>query len=108
MRTCNPYTWSALSPIKATEDMTHPVGQRDGQLFTRPTGGVPEYSSAVNGYVLQVVNGELVWTPALSNATADILVLKGNISILESQMDEIIDGLVRLSAIQADILGGVV
>lgn len=108
MRTCNPYTWSALSPIKATEDMTHPVGQRDGQLFTRPTGGVPEYSSAVNGYVLQVVNGELVWTPTLSNATSDILVMKGNIAILKSQMDDIIDGLVRLSAIQADIIGGVV
>lgn len=108
MRTCNPYTWSALSPIKATEDMTHPVGQRDGQLFTRPTGGVPEYSSAVNGYVLQVLNGELVWTPTLSNATSDILVMKGNIAILKSQMDDIIDDLVRLSAIQADIIGGVV
>lgn len=108
MRTCNPYTWSALSPIKATDDMTHPVGQRDGQLFTRPTGGLPEYSSTVNGYVLQVINGDLVWTPVLSNATADILAIKGRIATLESQMDDIIDGLVRLSAIQADILGGVV
>ena len=33
------YKCGGIAPIKATEAMTQPVGQRDGQLFTEPGGG---------------------------------------------------------------------
>lgn len=33
------YKCGGIAPIKATDAMTQPVGQRDGQLYTEPTGG---------------------------------------------------------------------
>lgn len=38
---CCPYLYKCggIAPIKATDAMTQPVGQRNGQLFTEPTGG---------------------------------------------------------------------
>lgn len=38
---CCPYLYKCggIAPIKATDDMTQPVGQRNGQLFTKATGG---------------------------------------------------------------------
>lgn len=38
MNCCN--CKAALSPIPATDAMTQPVGQRDGQLYTLPGGGI--------------------------------------------------------------------
>lgn len=54
------YKCGGLAPIKATDEMTQPVGQRNGQLFTAPTGGgsgLPDVTGADNGKVLKVVNG---------------------------------------------------
>lgn len=38
---CCPYLYKCggIAPIKATDAMTQPVGQRNGQLFTEPGGG---------------------------------------------------------------------
>lgn len=33
------YRCGGIAPIKATDDMTQPVGQRSGQLYTKPGGG---------------------------------------------------------------------
>lgn len=33
------YKCGGIAPIKATDEMTQPVGQRNGQLFTEPGGG---------------------------------------------------------------------
>lgn len=92
---CGPYTWSALSPIKATDTMTHPVGQRDGQLFTEPTGGVPEPTEAQNGYILQVIGG--TWQP--TNAMAEALAkINGNIQSIAFLQN-------RVSAIETELEG---
>lgn len=80
------YRCGGIAPVKATEDMTQPVGQKNGKLFTAPgnivtpgnvgnvmtsTGSgwtsaapakeLPEVSEANNGQFLVVVNG--AWTP---------------------------------------------
>ena len=62
------YKCGGLAPIKATDEMTQPVGQRNGQLFTAPTGGgsgLPDVTGADNGKVLKVVNG--VWALVYPN-----------------------------------------
>lgn len=62
------YKCGGIAPIKATDDMTQPVGQRNGQLFTAPTGGgsgLPDVSDVDNGKVLKVVNG--VWALVYPN-----------------------------------------
>lgn len=38
MRDCL-FKCGGIAPIKATDEMTQPVGQRNGQLFTYPSGG---------------------------------------------------------------------
>lgn len=101
---CAPYTWSALSPVKATEDMTHPVGQRDGQLYTAPTGGVPEPLQGQEGYILQVVGGK--WTPAntlsvvsqnVDTLTTSVAYLQTRIGAVENELDGVRRALITLN-----------
>lgn len=107
MKTCNPYTWSALAPIKATDDMTHPVGQRDGQLFTAPTGGLPDYNPiTMEGWGPQIVNGAVAWTPNIKEVTADMLTVKATLTAQGRKIDEILEGITELVEIQAQILTG--
>lgn len=107
MNPCNPYTWSALSPIKATEDMTHPVGQRDGKLFTAPTGGLPEFNpETMEGWTPQIAGGAIQWTPDLKNATADMLLIKATQAAQGAKIDEIYNGLVELSTVLVAINEG--
>ena len=44
------YKCGGIAPIKATDAMTQPVGQRNGQLFTEPTGsgGSSDYNDLDN------------------------------------------------------------
>ena len=58
------YRCGGIAPVKATDDMTVPVGQRNGLLFTKPE--LPHVTPANNGQVLTVVDGE--W--GLSNILA--------------------------------------
>lgn len=107
MNTCNPYTWSALSPVKATDDMTHPVGQRDGQLFTAPTGGLPEFNpETMEGWGPQIVAGAVAWTPNIKTVTADMVTVKATLVAQGAKIDEILVGITELAAIQAQILTG--
>ena len=107
MKTCNPYTWSALAPIKATDDMTHPVGQRDGQLFTAPTGGLPEYNpETMEGWGPQIVDGAVAWTPNIKTVTADVITLKAKQNVTDRKVDEILVGITALAELQEQILTG--
>lgn len=53
------YRCGGIAPIKATDDMTQAVGQRNGQLFTRPGGsGSSDYDDLtdkpqINGVTLE-------------------------------------------------------
>lgn len=63
------YKCGGIAPIKATDEMTQAVGQRNGQLFTLPSGGtavIPDPTNVPDGYVLSVQNGACVWAPAPS------------------------------------------
>lgn len=63
------YKCGGIAPVKATDDMTQAVGQRNGQLFTLPSGGssiIPDPTNVPDGYVLSVQNGACVWVPAPS------------------------------------------
>lgn len=45
------YKCGGIAPVKATDEMTQPVGQRNGQLFTEPSGGsggTTDYSDLEN------------------------------------------------------------
>ena len=63
------YKCGGIAPVKATDDMTQAVGQRNGQLFTLPSGGtgiIPDPTNVPDGYVLSVQDGACVWVPAPS------------------------------------------
>lgn len=80
-----PYTWVALSPIKATDDMTDPVGQRDGRLFISKKGRLPAIEVGDNGKVLVVdADGNPVWSGRLLTAEQAIAELTPRVSTLES------------------------
>lgn len=108
MKTCNPYTWSALAPIKATDDMTHPVGQRDGQLFTAPTGGLPDVTTADNGKIPQVINGQWVASTALTQLTSRVSGVEDNNRALSAEVYAIhqeLDGLgAALNALNGEVI----
>lgn len=108
MKTCNPYTWSALAPIKATPEMTHPVGQRDGQLFTAPTGGTPDPSEALNGYILQVVAGEWQATNALAEIGSQVNSNRQAIAYLQTRISTVENTLDGMGAAIAALNGEVV
>jgi len=63
------YKCGGIAPVKATDDMTQAVGQRNGQLYTFPSGGtgiIPDPTHVPDGYVLSVQAGMCVWVPAPS------------------------------------------
>lgn len=63
------YKCGGIAPVKATDDMTQAVGQRNGQLYTFPSGGtgiIPDPTHVPDGYVLSVQDGMCVWVPAPS------------------------------------------
>jgi hypothetical protein len=107
MNPCEKFTLSALSPVKATEDMTHPVGQRDGQLFTAPTGGLPEFNpETMEGWGPQIVDGAVAWTPNIKTVTADVITLKAKQTVTDRKVDEILVGITALAELQEQILTG--
>lgn len=55
------YKCGGIAPVKATDDMTQPVGQRNGQLFTTPSGSeIPDPSDLPDGKILTTYNGEWI------------------------------------------------
>lgn len=55
------YKCGGIAPVKATDDMTQAVGQRNGQLFTLPANGtVPDPGDIPDGYVLTASGGEWI------------------------------------------------
>lgn len=55
------YKCGGIAPVKATPDMTQPVGQRNGQLFTKPSGSeIPDPSDLPDGKILTTSGGEWI------------------------------------------------
>ena len=54
------YKCGGIAPVKATEDMTQQVGQKNGQLFTKPGSVIPDPSDLPDGKILITNDGE--WT----------------------------------------------
>lgn len=55
------YKCGGIAPVKASDDMTQPVGQRNGQLFTTPSGSeIPDPSDLPDGKILTTSGGEWV------------------------------------------------
>lgn len=91
----------ALAPIEATDDMTRPVGQRNGQLFVQPGDTLPdpteheEHDTIVVENGQWVVSGELYRTlqentNEVNQATTDIAQLNSRLSsILASLQNEL-------------------
>ena len=108
MNPCEKFTLSALSPVKATEEMTHPVGQRDGKLFTAPTGGLPDVTTEDNGKISQVVNGQWVASAALTQLTSRVSGVEDNNRALSSEVYSIqqeLDGLgAALNALNGEVV----
>lgn len=48
--------YCGVSPIKATEEMTQEVGQRDGQLYTKPSGGNAKPYTKHDGMTVEGIN----------------------------------------------------
>lgn len=57
------YRCGGIAPVKATDDMTQPVGQRNGLLFTAPSSQLPDPSDLQDGYIIVVVDGVYVALP---------------------------------------------
>lgn len=58
------YRCGGIAPVKATDDMTQPVGQKNGLLFTAPGGSdLPDPSDLQDGYIIVVVDGAYVALP---------------------------------------------
>lgn len=100
-----------LSPIPATDDMTNPVGVRDGQLYTRPTGGVPIYNENDNLKILQIVDGAIVWSDNIptraDKADRNIIDLQTRVARLEDEYVSLYRELTDLRTKLLDIVEGV-
>ena len=58
------YRCGGIAPVKATEDMTQPVGQKNGLLFTKPGGtGLPDPEDLPDGEIIVTDDGEYVVQP---------------------------------------------
>lgn len=105
---CERFSYGAISPIKATEDMTHPVGQRDGKLFTTPTGGLPDVTTEDNGKISQVVNGQWVASTALTQLTTRVSGVEDNNRALSAEVYSIqqeLDGIgAALNALNGEVV----
>lgn len=91
----------ALCPVQATDAMTEPVGQRDGQLYVAPTGGVPDVTETDNGKIATVLEG--AWAvsdfyPAkIRSIEGSILSIQGDLSYQQGIIDEIYSGIQQMS-----------
>jgi len=55
------YKCGGIAPVPATDDMTQPVGQKNGLLFTTPPDSfVPDPTDGSDGDILVVSSGEYV------------------------------------------------
>lgn len=92
----------ALCPIEATDAMTSPVGQRDGQLFVAPTGGIPPATEEYNGSVATVLDG--AWVPStiypdkIRTLEGEVLSMKGDLEYQQGIIQEIYSGIQTMSA----------
>lgn len=58
------YRCGGIAPVKATDDMTQPVGQRNGLLFTAPGGtGLPDPEDLPDGEIIVTDDGEYIAQP---------------------------------------------
>lgn len=58
------YRCGGIAPVKATEDMTQPVGQKNGLLFTKPGGSdLPDPADLPDGEMLVTYDGEYIAQP---------------------------------------------
>lgn len=58
------YRCGGIAPVKATDDMTQPVGQRNGLLFTAPGGtGLPDPEDLPDGEIIVTYDGEYIAQP---------------------------------------------
>lgn len=100
----------AISPVEATDDMTVPVGQRDGQLFASNIGRLPDAENLEDYTVLEVQNGE--WTPSLdmkerldditddiTEANDDMADINRDIAALQLALEGILDRLESITGI---------
>lgn len=78
------YKCGGIAPVKATDDMTQPVGQRNGQLFTKPGGSeIPDPSDLPDGKILTTSDGEWIADDApdplpLPGAAGNVLTSTGS------------------------------
>ena len=58
------YRCGGIAPVKATDDMTQPVGQKNGLLFTKPGGSdLPDPVDLPDGEILVTYDGEYIAQP---------------------------------------------
>lgn len=68
------YKCGGIAPVPATDDMTQPVGQKNGLLFTSPGTELPDPAEGSDGDIITVSDGEYVLTEPgeyLPEVTAD-------------------------------------
>lgn len=51
------YKCGGIAPVKATEDMTQEVGQKNGKLFTAPMSGLPDPADLPDNKILATLDG---------------------------------------------------
>ena len=58
------YRCGGIAPVKATDDMTQPVGQKNGLLFTKPGGSdLPDPEDLPDGEIIVTYHGEYIARP---------------------------------------------
>ena len=57
------YRCGGIAPVKATEDMTQPVGQKNGLLFTAPSSQLPDPEDLPDGEIIVTYDGEYTAQP---------------------------------------------
>ena len=87
----------SISPVPATEDMTEPVGIKDGQLWTKgPDGGLEDRVSALEDSV-EDINGTLeVIVPEVNDHDGDIDNLKDRMDSAESNIGSLAGDVTQL------------
>lgn len=57
------YRCGGIAPVKATEEMTQPVGQKNGLLFTAPSSQLPDPEDLPDGEIIVTYDGEYIAQP---------------------------------------------
>lgn len=57
------YRCGGIAPVKATDDMTQPVGQKNGKLFTAPSSQLPDPEDLPDGEIIVTYDGEYIAQP---------------------------------------------